>query len=99
MMTESGEHDPETFQNVLTDYLDVYGIQMPVSIQEIIVKKFFKPDDTFRPVCAIQYGDYILCVPQKEISNLRGFLFWDARQGVVRRIHLNGCECKGDLNL
>ena len=91
MMTQSEKHDQSTFQNVLADYLDTYGIEMPLSIQEVIVRKFFKPDDTFKPVCAIQYGDLILCVPQKGLSELRGFIFWDSRRKAIRKIFLNEC--------
>ena len=92
MVIETEKHDRSTFQDVLSDYLDTYGIDIPLSIQEIIVKKFFKPDDVFRPVCAIHYGDYILCIPQKNIIDFRGFLFWDARRQSVRRALLSVCE-------
>ena len=91
MMTQSEKHDQDTFQNVLSDYLGTYGIDIPLSIQEVIVRKFFKPDDTFKPVCALQYGDLILCVPQKELSELRGFIFWDSRYKTIRRVFLNKC--------
>ena len=42
MITGSEKHDETTFQSVLVDYLDTYGIDVPVSIQEVIVRKFFK---------------------------------------------------------
>ena len=92
MISESEKHDVGTFQDVLCDYLHTCGIEMPNSIQEVIVKKFFKPDEDFRPVCALQYGRYILFVPQKEIQNLQGFLFWDVRKQKIRRVLLNDCE-------
>ena len=93
MLNKPEQHDLRTLQDVLSDYLDAHGIEMPITMQEVIVKKFFNPDDEFRPICAVQYGQHILCVPSRNLQDIQGFLFWDSSQNAVRYIQLKFNEC------
>ena len=77
MTQRQGEHDLETFQDVLVDHFTDHGIQIPGTLRKMILKRLFRPGDVLQTVCAVQYGKYVLLASQAEKPSVRAVLWLD----------------------
>ena len=68
MIQSIEKHDSHTFHDVLSDYLISHGCEIPAFLKERIFRKCFKVGNTFRAVCAVEYGEYILLVQDADMQ-------------------------------
>lgn len=54
-------HSRLTFEDTLVDYFSHHGIAMSARAREKVVRHLFKPKHALRPICALHYGNSMLC--------------------------------------